>query len=993
MAALPYQLSTVLGSVYGRGNLVFSPSGSLIYVPSGNRVSVWDVKQQKHMTLPVEARRDITRLCLSPDGVLLLVVDQDGAGFIVFLPKRFILCHINFKDKVRDAQFSPCGRFLAVTHKRLVQVWKTPAVRIQFSPMELYRVIGSMGADTVCLSWSADSTMLLVGSKDTSVRLLRMPSSATATENRISEEFSGGRASVAREEGTVDYDLSDLTLVGHKSTVMLVRFCGPLGDCAASILTCSRDGTVFKWARKADIAYPGPEKEQMALRRRGAYDIVSKFYSNQHFPASAVHLSAAGNVLAMGFENGSIALYDVEGGGAALQVLSLTQESKSVHERTAPVSTIAFHPAGDWVAIGSSALQQLWVYEWQTETFILRQRGHSYGMAFMSKDGHGAVAGTMSCCAYSLDGQFLATGGTDGSVKIWNLSSGFCVVTFGGPSKAGSMARDEADPADSARSLSHSPITGLAFSPSRAVFAASLDGVIRAYDLNRYRLFRTFSAADGGATFEKKQSSVQEAMQWSAVAVDASGELLCAAGQNASSTTFSVYVWEVKTRRVVDVLSGHSGPISAVAFSPSGNQVASCAWDKTLRLWSLFAGSDRQLQTLDHSSELLSLSFRPDGKHIAVGGMDGNISIWHAELAELVATIDCRRDLRGGRLADMRFGADRNFDSQSVRCLAYAADGTMLAAGGRSRFLCVYDAESGDDSSTRAIGRLLGGLGGASASPVSLPAWFEPSSGMGRNTLLAKFVLSRNRNIEGTVDKLNSKTDIWLQSGSLYAGDLEVDADVADLNETSHLMSPQQSQLPHARRLVIESRSLAWNPTNRSFCCATLEGALLFSLDDWTMFAPVYLDLELTPQSVREVARTGLSAKAVVMALVLNEKPLLAEVLSFVPVKDIDVVAQSVPTTLLRPLLDFLSSRLESDTHLEWCLRWITSLYAAHANVLGSLSGIQPALRSVLRGISRTQKDLSEISDGNMFSLEYAIAQRRLRAVQKRRKLDSETTM
>ena len=63
----------------------------------------------------------------------------------------------------------------------------------------------------------------------------------------------------------------------------------------------------------------------------------------------------------------------------------------------------------------SSALGQLLVWEWQSESYVLKQQGHYFDM---------------NTLAYAPDGQNVATGGDDGKVKIWNTVSGFCFVTF-----------------------------------------------------------------------------------------------------------------------------------------------------------------------------------------------------------------------------------------------------------------------------------------------------------------------------------------------------------------------------------------------------------------------------------------------------------------------------------------------------------------------------------------------------------------------------------
>ena len=69
---------------------------------------------------------------------------------------------------------------------------------------------------------------------------------------------------------------------------------------------------------------------------------------------------------------------------------------------------------------------------------------------------------------------FFCSGGDDGKTKIWNTNTGFCFVTF----------------------AEHSgPITDVVFSlTGTVVVSSSLDGTVRAFDLVRYRNFRTFTA-------------------------------------------------------------------------------------------------------------------------------------------------------------------------------------------------------------------------------------------------------------------------------------------------------------------------------------------------------------------------------------------------------------------------------------------------------------------------------------------------------------------
>lgn len=55
-----------------------------------------------------------------------------------------------------------------------------------------------------------------------------------------------------------------------------------------------------------------------------------------------------------------------------------------------------------------------------------------------------------------------------------------------------------------------------------------------------------------------------------------------------SLDTFQVFVWAVRTARMLDVLAAHEGPVVALAFSPTQPLLASGSWDKTVRTWDVF---------------------------------------------------------------------------------------------------------------------------------------------------------------------------------------------------------------------------------------------------------------------------------------------------------------------------------------------------------------------------------------------------------------------
>ena len=50
-------------------------------------------------------------------------------------------------------------------------------------------------------------------------------------------------------------------------------------------------------------------------------------------------------------------------------------------------------------------------------------------------------------------------------------------------------------------------------------------------------------------------------------------------------------LWNTTTRHAIAVMSGHTGWVDAVAFSPDGNTIATASTDGTARLWDMRTGN------------------------------------------------------------------------------------------------------------------------------------------------------------------------------------------------------------------------------------------------------------------------------------------------------------------------------------------------------------------------------------------------------------------
>ncbi|ANB13690.1 Pwp2p [Sugiyamaella lignohabitans] len=616
--SLDFKLSNLLGTVYRQGNLLFTPDGTSILSPVGNRVSCFDLVNSSSFTFTYEHRKNISRIALNPQATLMLTVDEDGRGILVNFVRRTTIHHFNFKERVSDIQFSPDGRHFAVAAGRHIQVWKTPNRNDdrQFAPFVRHRIYTGHYADVTSITWSNDSRFFLTCSKDLTARVY----SLIATDSSAAT-----------------------ILAGHKDSVISAFF----SQDQETIYTVSKDGALFEWkyiskpkrlggsTQSKEEAEDEEQDEETDLDANGnpieykfRWRIVNKhFFMQDNAKVRCAAFHAPTNLLVVGFSTGIFGLYELPE-FTNLQILNISQND---------IDFVTINKTGEWLAFGASKLGQLLVWEWQSESYIIKQQGHY---------------DAMNSLVYSPDGSKIVTASDDGKIKVWDAISGFAIVTFTEHTSA---------------------VTSLQFSKKGSVlFSASLDGSIRAWDLIRYRNFRTFTSP--------------HRIQFTSLAIDPSGEVVCAG----SLDDFDIHLWSVQTSQLLDRLSGHQGPVSSLCFGNEGGLLVSGSWDKTVRIWSIF-GRTSNVEPLQLQSEVMSVAMRPDSKRVAVATTDGQLSFWDPELGKQVGNIDGREDIAGGRHLTDRFSAANSQRSKHFTTLCYSADGSSILAGGNSKYIALYD--------------------------------------------------------------------------------------------------------------------------------------------------------------------------------------------------------------------------------------------------------------------------------------------------------------
>ena len=193
-------------------------------------------------------------------------------------------------------------------------------------------------------------------------------------------------------------------------------------------------------------------------------------------------------------------------------------------------------------------------------------------------------ADAVTAVAFSPDRRYLASGGLDGVVKVWELPTRLERCSF--TAKGGSIAGVALD------------------AKTDRLASVTKDGVVQVWEIRSGTELVSLSKRTAGPN---------------SVAFSPDGKLLAVAGPTGAT------IHDAQGKEIAS-FNGHGSAVLAVAFSPDGRRVVSSGVDGTARVWECPSG--KELDQVKVTPAVSQLAFIADGRPVMLNAINGSLAIW-----------------------------------------------------------------------------------------------------------------------------------------------------------------------------------------------------------------------------------------------------------------------------------------------------------------------------------------------------------------------------